>query len=1218
MAHRKIEQAPGKSADVLIAAVQATMPENSTLTSKEFRESQKHRGSITVITGPMFSGKTTKLIELYNTLVYQGAQGIAILSEMDNRYAAGPMRTHDGITLPARKFRKLYPDDPTWKIHNLIAIDEAQFFWNISSFCDEMALRGKTVLVTTINSTYTRDSFPHVADLIAKADAVHHLFGRCEICGDRAIATKRKEPAAGLLVAKGSDLYQPLCRVCFCKARPETGDYITKALCDDPEEVTVDTPEDPETFHANMHNELKRLATYTCYPKTIPSPEELARDGFYYLGVSDHVKCASCSLVVHSWEESDIPAMIHRNFSPACDMLHPKQKLLLNTAEHTYFVNTLSLIACEWKDHFLPADHVRSDHQSWLRSLVHQIGGTYVFSRYKQINEKQPWYPTVEKSVCKFRYTRSEQQLLLDMLRGNLARSATFHGFPCGQSVIFALIKEGFFNVNYRNSVQCAFCLLMLRDIDNSSDPAELHAKHSPQCPMVKCVGPLFGNHEVDLNNALHEPACMLCEPLHNPSNRRDQIIQQMFNPWERNHGGSTQYVPKGSEDAFSENLPIMFQDPHCFSEMQAKASNYRNKNGKSTTHAKPFTGDICPNHTPDSWKTDTSVFLCCQPLTPEIAAQLKLAENNKLIESIPIKEHSKVFSSINTLQTLVDPIELGWDPFFDEAFWVSEQEKDRDVVRLISNVKKGKEEPFHAVGADGILYHLSGTIWVVVVPTHLKRYVTWAFHDTPIMGHYGPEKTLQRMKQHVYFSGMHAYVAEYIKTCIKCQLYKKRLGGRVQYQCTNVPPDIFHTISMDLVGPYPTSLDGFSYIMVVQDVLTRYLFILPLKGKTAEEISDNLVEHVFLKVGPPTRLLSDNAKEFHSTLLRRLSDTFGYKRLFVQTYRPQQNGANERSHAELYRWLKMYMYDAETTQCWPMFKNLLAYTYNTTPHSTLGGKSPFELIFGRKPPLQPFGWPTSTKPSDVDFVKFLGLRDEQVQAIRAETRKVIEFNMRTSLERANRRLSAPDFLIGDDVLELEFKVQPKVITQKKDWRPTYQVRPLKITEVISDAHVRVRDDLGIERILHVDRLKRLQRRDGCIGFSGQPPKPLNDENFFDDSDEEDAQGNIQPREGIEHLLRTSDPTPEERVITNNNPNSNNNPEPANEGIARIASKKKRFFPESFYAKRSNRHAPKKPDGDFVPHGPEVNVHRTRTPQKLAFKLKNVIIPVQRCDQPTT
>jgi hypothetical protein len=620
---------------------------------------------------------------------------------------------------------------------------------------------------------------------------------------------------------------------------------------------------------------------------------------------------------------------------------------------------------------------------------------------------------------------------------------------------------------------------------------------------MVRNEAALYGN--VVNKNSEESLYQKIVEPLHNPSTRKyPASIKQIPSAAQLTGINPDDNLSSG---AYASLPPKIFIEPYSLLELQQRALT---GGGEYDAHA-----DIIRevnNLFVGEFSEDSEI-------SPETVAAAQLAIEQEKISSIPDKDNSSTYKSLNTLETLVSSAELGWEPWFGAVFWAREQGLDRNVARLRISAENKKSE-FLKIDDDNVLYQLTPEGWMVIVPEHLWRYVTGAFHDTPIMGHYGPEKTLQRMKEHVYFYHMHTYVTDYIKSCVVCQLYKKS-RGRMQYQCTNVPPNVFHTMSMDLCGPYPKSSDGFMYIMVVQCVLTRYLFVIPLKTKTAEEIAARLVDNVFLRVGPPMRLLSDNAAEFHSSLLKRLSDTFGYHRNFIQTYRPQQNGANERSHAELTRWLKMYMYEAETTRQWSVFKDLLSYAYNTTPHSTLGGRTPYEIVYGKKPPLKPFGWPEHSKPSNADFLKFFHYRDEEIQRLREGTRRVIEFNMKTSLDKANQRLKVPEFLLGDEVLELEHRLLPKVVTPKKSWRPVYQPRVLIVNKLISPAHVQVRDETGEERVLHVDKIRRYIRRDDCVGFSHLPPRPLLEEDKFDDSDDEDLPKTTDEgmRKGVEALL---------------------------------------------------------------------------------------------------
>jgi len=62
----------------------------------------------------------------------------------------------------------------------------------------------------------------------------------------------------------------------------------------------------------------------------------------------------------------------------------------------------------------------------------------------------------------------------------------------------------------------------------------------------------------------------------------------------------------------------------------------------------------------------------------------------------------------------------------------------------------------------------------------------------------------------------------------------------------TDTPGIAFVKISMDIVGPFPTTESGHSYILTIQDFLTKYLVAVPLKQATSSEIAEALVENVY------------------------------------------------------------------------------------------------------------------------------------------------------------------------------------------------------------------------------------------------------------------------------------------------------------------------------------------------------------------------------------
>lgn len=83
------------------------------------------------------------------------------------------------------------------------------------------------------------------------------------------------------------------------------------------------TPEPPvqeETPH-DMRREEERLKTFENWPVTFLRPEVLAKNGFYYLGRGDEVRCAFCKVEIMKWVEGDDPASDHQRWAPQCPFL---------------------------------------------------------------------------------------------------------------------------------------------------------------------------------------------------------------------------------------------------------------------------------------------------------------------------------------------------------------------------------------------------------------------------------------------------------------------------------------------------------------------------------------------------------------------------------------------------------------------------------------------------------------------------------------------------------------------------------------------------------------------------------------------------------------------------------------------------------------------------------------------------------------------------------
>ena len=85
--------------------------------------------------------------------------------------------------------------------------------------------------------------------------------------------------------------------------------------------------------------------------------------------------------------------------------------------------------------------------------------------------------------------------------------------------------------------------------------------------------------------------------------------------------------------------------------------------------------------------------------------------------------------------------------------------------------------------------------------------------------------------------------------------------------------------ISMDLVGRFTRTSSGHEYTLTVICMLTGYVFCIPLKTKSAEEIVDKYLVHIAFTFGNSRKILSDNGTEFKNFLYEEVARQLGVER---------------------------------------------------------------------------------------------------------------------------------------------------------------------------------------------------------------------------------------------------------------------------------------------------------------------------------------------------
>jgi thymidine kinase len=174
-------------------------------------------GQIQVIFGPMFSGKTTELLRRIRRYTVAQRSCLVLKYLGDTRYDAIKIVTHDQQKWTATAIERLSEMETEASQYEVIGIDEAQFFPDISTFAEKMANQGKVVIVACLDGTFERKPFGDVLNLIPLAEEVTKLTAVCTECGEIAAFTKRLTDAKEIKLIGKDDIYTSLCRKCFNK-----------------------------------------------------------------------------------------------------------------------------------------------------------------------------------------------------------------------------------------------------------------------------------------------------------------------------------------------------------------------------------------------------------------------------------------------------------------------------------------------------------------------------------------------------------------------------------------------------------------------------------------------------------------------------------------------------------------------------------------------------------------------------------------------------------------------------------------------------------------------------------------------------------------------------------------------------------------------------------------------------------------------------------------
>jgi thymidine kinase len=178
----------------------------------------ERRGSVEVVCGSMFSGKTEELIRRVKRARLARQRVLLFKPRIDNRYDDVKVVSHEGLKADAQAVSTSAElaslvDPATTQV---VGIDEAQFFDDgVVEVAERLANAGVRVICAGLDQDYRGRPFGPMPALMSIAETVSKLQAVCSRCGADASRSQRLIGTEGQLFVGGAADYEPRCRRCF-------------------------------------------------------------------------------------------------------------------------------------------------------------------------------------------------------------------------------------------------------------------------------------------------------------------------------------------------------------------------------------------------------------------------------------------------------------------------------------------------------------------------------------------------------------------------------------------------------------------------------------------------------------------------------------------------------------------------------------------------------------------------------------------------------------------------------------------------------------------------------------------------------------------------------------------------------------------------------------------------------------------------------------------
>jgi hypothetical protein len=273
---------------------------------------------------------------------------------------------------------------------------------------------------------------------------------------------------------------------------------------------------------------------------------------------------------------------------------------------------------------------------------------------------------------------------------------------------------------------------------------------------------------------------------------------------------------------------------------------------------------------------------------TPELEPLQGSQESLEVAQAQP----ADLVEILKTVTTGVEFPEVMKGRYIDDAFF-------RQVILKPTHYKD-------FILRDGLIFMKLGDAELLCIPNivvdgvNIRRLVIEQAHS--LLAHLGSRKTLNYLRENVWWDKMIRDVATFCESCPICAMSKpstQKPAGLLR--TLEVPRRPWQSIGIDFVGPLPASSNrhgSFDMICVIIDHLTSMVHLVPTKQTyKAKDIAELIFDVVYKAYGLPEVIVSDRDSLFMSTFWQTLHKLINTELRLSSAYHPQTDGATERAN---------------------------------------------------------------------------------------------------------------------------------------------------------------------------------------------------------------------------------------------------------------------------------------------------------------------------------